>query len=212
MNIPEHGKTSVSEAKEESVESIKEISAETEKSQSGLTELIETIHSIKNEIPHEQIETKLSKLKNEARDDAVEKIPTLNEDLAGSTHPETKIPYNEKTVEGANAEKIEGVFPDFSEHTVFDTQLPDDLHLETDKKQSDYCNDKLTEAYDSGDLDTDKFSESQIEQIKNGDKPDGYTWHHNEEKGKMELVPTNIHSKTGHTGGKSIWGGGASNR
>ena len=135
MNIPENGKTTVSEAKEESVESIKEISAESEKGKSGLTELIETIRSIKNEIPQEQIETKLYKLKNEIKDETVEKISTLNEDLAGSAHPETKVPYGEKTVEGVNGEKIEGVFPDFSEHTVFDTQLPDDLHLETDKKQ-----------------------------------------------------------------------------
>lgn len=37
-------------------------------------------------------------------------------------------------------------------------------------------------------------------------KPDGLTWHHNEQKGVMELVDDSIHSKTGHTGGNTIWG------
>lgn len=31
--------------------------------------------------------------------------------------------------------------------------------------------------------------------------PDGFTWHHHQDKKTMQLVPTDIHSKTGHTGG-----------
>ena len=48
--------------------------------------------------------------------------------------------------------------------------------------------------------------------IEDGYTPDGYTWHHNEEKGKMQLVDTDIHSQTRHTGGRNIWGGGTENR
>jgi len=36
--------------------------------------------------------------------------------------------------------------------------------------------------------------------------PKGYTWHHHQDYGRMQLVKTSIHSKTGHTGGWSIWG------
>lgn len=35
--------------------------------------------------------------------------------------------------------------------------------------------------------------------------PKGYTWHHHQSKGKMQLVETKIHSKTGHTGGFHLW-------
>jgi hypothetical protein len=40
-----------------------------------------------------------------------------------------------------------------------------------------------------------------------GIKPKGYNWHHQDE-GKMQLVDEFIHGKTGHTGGRHIWGGG----
>jgi hypothetical protein len=33
--------------------------------------------------------------------------------------------------------------------------------------------------------------------------PRGYTWHHHETEGRMQLVKRKIHSKTGHTGGFS---------
>ena len=36
--------------------------------------------------------------------------------------------------------------------------------------------------------------------------PSGYTWHHHQETGRMQLVNTQIHRQTGHTGGYSIWG------
>jgi hypothetical protein len=36
--------------------------------------------------------------------------------------------------------------------------------------------------------------------------PPGYTWHHHQEFGRMELVPTDIHREVSHSGGASIWG------
>jgi hypothetical protein len=35
--------------------------------------------------------------------------------------------------------------------------------------------------------------------------PRGYTWHHHQDPGLMQLVETWTHNKTGHTGGFSIW-------
>ena len=35
--------------------------------------------------------------------------------------------------------------------------------------------------------------------------PKGYTWHHHQTTGRMQLVETGVHSKTGHTGGFSLW-------
>ncbi|MBS1749785.1 MAG: HNH endonuclease, partial [Bacteroidetes bacterium] len=34
--------------------------------------------------------------------------------------------------------------------------------------------------------------------------PKGYTWHHHETDGRMQLVESKVHSKTGHTGGFSL--------
>ena len=36
--------------------------------------------------------------------------------------------------------------------------------------------------------------------------PKGFTWHHHQTTGRMQLVNSKIHSKTGHTGGFSLWG------
>ena len=35
--------------------------------------------------------------------------------------------------------------------------------------------------------------------------PKGYTWHHHQTMGRMQLVETGVHSQTGHTGGFSLW-------
>lgn len=35
--------------------------------------------------------------------------------------------------------------------------------------------------------------------------PKNYTWHHHQNKGRMQLVKKKIHLLTGHTGGFSIW-------
>ena len=35
--------------------------------------------------------------------------------------------------------------------------------------------------------------------------PKGYTWHHHETMGRMQLVHSRIHAQTGHTGGFSLW-------
>jgi hypothetical protein len=35
--------------------------------------------------------------------------------------------------------------------------------------------------------------------------PKGYTWHHHQDYGRMQLVPEKVHLETGHTGGFSLW-------
>ncbi len=135
-------------------------------------------------------------------------IVTINMRFEGLIHAESQVPYLRKSVLDANDKQINGVFPDFKHYRQFEVKLPDNLLQESDKNQFDYCNQKLKESYDKGNIDTDKYTERQIDQIKNGDKPEGFTWHHNESKGRMELVPTSIHESARHTGGKCIWGGG----
>ena len=101
----------------------------------------------------------------------------------------------------------EATYPDFSEHCKFETRIPEGQFLESDYHHFKHCNEQLSQAYENGSLDTEQFTDRQLEQIRNGDKPEGYTWHHHEDQGCMQLVDSEIHAKTPHTGGRSIWGG-----
>ncbi len=139
-----------------------------------------------------------------------EKIHTRNESLEGDRHPTTGVPFELKTVQDVDGNDVTGVFPVFD--SEFDVQLPENLYQATDKEQFAECNKQLKAAIEKDSELAKKFNPEQLEQIKNGDTPDGYTWHHNEEAGKMQLVDSDIHAKTGHTGGKTIWGGGNENR
>ena len=113
---------------------------------------------------------------------------------------------------GSRAEIQEATFPDFSEHCRYETTLPEDLYSASDYQQFKYCNEQLRQAYENGTLDTEQFTDKQLEQIRNGDKPEGYTWHHHEEPGRMQLVDSEIHAETRHVGGRSLWGGGSEAR
>lgn len=139
------------------------------------------------------------------------KIDTRNQALEGTVHPETGVPFVRKVIDIGDGMKVEGVFPDFD--SKFDVQLPEDMLKSSDVVQFNECNNQLKEAVEAS-IDKYKsiFNDEQIEQILSGETPDGYTWHHDAEVGKMQLVDSDIHMKTGHTGGRTVWGGGNENR
>lgn len=182
--------------KEASIFPIKEISESTV-SETPIHSLMETIDN-----------TLLESL--EVQNETV-RYPTRNEYLDGSAHPETGVPYERinTIVDGKNIEHVRANFDDLS---LQDIKLPDELRYASDKEQFTECNRQLKEILENNPESKTKYDEVQLEQIKNGDTPDGLTWHHDTEVCKMQLVDTEIHSKTGHTGGKAIWGGGFENR
>lgn len=132
---------------------------------------------------------------------------TDREDLEGKVS-ENGVPYERKTVE-INGVKVEGVFPVFD--SKFDAQLPDNLLKASNPKQFNECNRQLKVAVENDPELAAQFTDGQLVDIENGDTPEGYTWHHNEETGKMQLVKTEDHDRTqggaAHTGGKALWGG-----
>lgn len=142
--------------------------------------------------------------------EGIERIPSRNQDLEGRTHPDTGVPFIAKIVENSECELVEVVVPEFN--SVFDAQLPERLLESADNEQFMECNRQLKEAIQNDPELAGKFTDEQIKQITDGETPDGYTWHHDAEKGKMQLVDTKIHAQTGHTGGKAIWGGRSVNR
>lgn len=145
----------------------------------------------------------------EAGDKPLIKIICRNEALAGDVHPVTGVPFERKVIEVGD-ERIEVVVPQF-EHD-FSATLPEELHVASDRDQFAWCNEQLKQACASDPELRAKFTPEQLEQIENGDRPDGFVWHHAENPGEMQLIAKEDHDRTGHTGGKVIWGGGNENR
>ena len=137
--------------------------------------------------------------------DGIYKLKTTNEKLCDTVHPETGVKYERKVVDLFGS-KIEGVFPKFE--SVFTAQLPSDKLIATDAIQKSECLSQLQSAIKANPSLGECFTPRQLELIADGKMPGGFTWNHNEEVGKMELVDFDKHASAGHTGGKAIWGGG----
>jgi hypothetical protein len=132
-------------------------------------------------------------------------VNCTREDLAGMEHPETGVPYETKVVE-VNGKQLEVTVPKFE--SSYDFKLESD-QLQLDRqKHNDICNAKLKEHCEANpDWASETFSQKQLDQIKNGKNPEGYTWHHDGgEVGHMQLVDSKVHHDTRHTGGIAIWG------
>ncbi|HSP79831.1 MAG TPA: HNH endonuclease [Myxococcaceae bacterium] len=54
------------------------------------------------------------------------------------------------------------------------------------------------------------FRPAEVEALaRSAEPPPGYTWHHHQDVGRMQLVSFEAHRMaTPHTGGMAIWGGG----
>ncbi len=138
-----------------------------------------------------------------------EMIDCRNSELAGTTHPVTDVLFESRSVE-MNGKIYDVVVPNFE--SKYDAQLGEELVKDTDSKQFKECNAQLKDAVENDAELRAQFDDEQLEAIKNGDTPPGYVWHHDAEVGKVQLVDFETHQKTGHTGGRVIWGGGQENR
>ena len=134
-------------------------------------------------------------------------IETINQKLLGKTHEVTGIEFVRSKIELSDGSKFIGVFPKFD--SFADIELPKELYKADFNKQQKECLEQLQSKLKNPFSNLrDKFTEDQIEDIMNGVLPDGFTWHHNEQEGLMQLVDTLIHTQTNHTGGMKIWGSG----
>ncbi|WP_082686390.1 HNH endonuclease [Bacillus coahuilensis] len=142
------------------------------------------------------------------QDTATEETPIRNTHLGGSEHPETGVPFETKTVDLPNGE-VTGSFPVFdSFHNVI---LPEDMYLQSDSVHFSYANLDLYEAIQENPSIAREIglTPSEIVQLGEGQTPEGFTWHHSEEPGLLQLVEEDEHHNTGHTGGRELWGGGS---
>lgn len=141
-----------------------------------------------------------------------EESETRNDHLSGTEHLETGVPFVEKTIELPNGEVEQGTFPVFD--SKFSTIIAEDLYLESDGVHFDLANETLYQGIQENPNLANELglSQADVQALANGQTPEGYTWHHNEEPGVIQLVDEEIHEQTGHTGGRAVWGGGSEYR
>ncbi len=135
---------------------------------------------------------------------SVVSVECRNSALAGEVHPETGIKFAPDTI-NHNGVSYSGVFPVLD--AVDTVQLPEELYLSSDHEQKKHCASELERKIEIDDQLKSVFSDEQLVQIHISKVPAGYVWHHHQQPGKMELVDSAVHQQTGHTAGKSIWGG-----
>lgn len=169
----------------------------------GIHEVREVAKNSSNEVSKSKAFENAGKAETPRRD-----LHTINENLEGKTYPNTNVEYTRKKFT-VNGEKVEGVFPSFE--SKFDTKLPKDMWNASDDTQFKQCTKELAHQIETTPDLASKFSQRQLEQIKNFEpRISGLTWHHKEyPPGCMQLVNSDVHSTCRHTGGRSIWGGGS---
>lgn len=134
-------------------------------------------------------------------------LDTKNQRLLGMVHEKSGVEFVLSKIDLSDGRKLMGVFPRFD--SIVDIELPKDLYKADFYSQQKECMEQLqSKLKNPFSKLREEFTEEQIEDIMNGILPDGFTWHHNEQEGLMQLVDTVVHTQTSHTGGMSIWGRG----
>ena len=89
-----------------------------------------------------------------------------------------------------------------------------DFSIGSSKKLKNMSSDKqkrvatrvLCEQILSGEVNKEQFTRVELLNILQGKARIGdYTWHHHQDVGRMQLVPTEIHRKVWHIGGRKLW-------
>lgn len=178
----------------------------------NVSRIAETANAItKNHKKYETLGDALDQIHKESKLNVVKgrhvryvKINTINQIHKGEVYK--GVPYKEVKVKCSNG-RFKGVFPQFE--YVYQTTLPKSLLKESNNTQFKYCNEDLLKAVKANNKLRESFTPDQLEEIENGvisNAPAGWTWHHNENEGIMQLVNAETHKMARHTGGNSIWG------
>lgn len=96
-----------------------------------------------------------------------DKKPLINGNLAGKTHPKTGVRFDSKG------------FPIF--HSFVDMSLPEEYWFKSDSVQFRYLAKQLYEKIEKNPNLKKEFTEEEIEQLKHGETPKRFTWHHHQE-------------------------------
>lgn len=97
-------------------------------------------------------------------------------------------------------------FPIFDDVAKFDTHINiGDFRAASYDGQLRMATRDLRTQIDSGAIPSSLFSDAQIKAIRSGqDKIPGFTWHHHQDTGRMQLVPEAVHNGARHVGWESM--------
>ncbi len=128
--------------------------------------------------------------------------PHMNVPLAGRRHPNGTV-FDDRGVP---------IFDDVARATVqiLESTItrpgvkPDTIY----RGQLRRATQELRDAIQRGDISKDLFNTEQLAAINKGlaQIPE-YTWHHHQSRGRMQLVPRDIHKEVHHLGGFELWYG-----
>lgn len=120
------------------------------------------------------------------------KVVIVNGKLANSFHPVSGVPFD-----------VDG-FPIFD--AKFEAKIETDLFTASNSTHFSKANEQLLEAIRRDPSLAAQFTDEDIKRLEKKLNPKGYTWHHHQEPGRLQLVDSDLHEKTGHTGGRALWG------
>lgn len=125
-------------------------------------------------------------------------LPKTNEKnvkLAGQKHPVTEVVYDHRG------------FPIMDSKCIFDTMIPANIaNIEKAEKHMKAATLNLKNQIELGKISRSIFSDKQLKQIMKGkDQIDELTWHHHQDRGRMQLIDRKLHETTGHIGGMGLW-------
>src|SRR6056297_1671728 len=115
----------------------------------------------------------------------------MNLRLAGDRHPETGVVFDQKG------------FPIFDTFVSYDIRISsEEFRNASHRQQMKMATRDLRTQIQNNEQLRLQFSEEQRRAInRESAKIPGFTWHHHQESGRMQLVDEDIHSLTGHVGG-----------
>ena len=98
-------------------------------------------------------------------------------------------------------------YPIFDKYTTYDMKLPKEIS--SIKKRETHmraATRDLRAQIDAGKIDKSQFTSEQLQDISAGKpKIKDLTWHHHQDIGRMQLIPSDIHKAVRHVGGIEIW-------
>jgi hypothetical protein len=120
-----------------------------------------------------------------------------NVQLAGQRHSETGVVFDQRG------------YPVFDNHTAYDTRFTgSDFSSSSYQTQMRMGTRDLRTTIESNPQLRSQFDATQLQAIQSGNaKVPGYTWHHHQDTGRMQLVDETVHRRTGHIGGEAMSGG-----
>jgi hypothetical protein len=117
--------------------------------------------------------------------------------LAGQRHPETGVVFDQR---GS---------PIFDNDTAYDTRFTgSEFGQASYQTQMRMASRDLRTTIGTNSQLRSQFNSTQLQAIQSGNTEfTGYTWHHHQDSGRMQLVDKTVQGRTGHIGGEAMSSG-----